>query len=223
MEIITGQIIDMDEHGLRIYAPYTNINRALLRRYREVQIGLSDGRTISPKQRQKAYALMNEIAEWIGDLPEHVKRFMKMEFVVNRMQALEKTLFSLSDCDVTTAREFISYLIEFIIEHDVPSKTPLYALCDDINRYVYICLMKKKCAVCGKKAELHHVDAVGMGRNRDEIYQVGTPVLSLCHEHHRESHTIGQKEFLKKYGLQPIGLTKEIGKVYKLTKKNLGG
>ncbi len=33
----------MDEHGLRIYAPYTNITRVLLRRYREVQIGLRDG------------------------------------------------------------------------------------------------------------------------------------------------------------------------------------
>jgi hypothetical protein len=38
-----------------------------------------------------------------------------------------------------------------------------------------------------------------------------------------ESHNIGQKSFLDKYHLQPIGLTVEIGKVYGLTKKNLGG
>lgn len=223
MEIAGGKVVDISPDGYcTIRAVLPNIDRAILRQYSKVQIGFADGRTITPEQRRKAYALMNEIASWMGDLPEYVKRLMKMEFMVSRMQALQKQIFSLSDCDVTTAREFINYLIDFIIEHDVPTQTPLIELCEDISKYVYACLMHKKCAVCGKShADLHHVTAIGAGVNRDTVYQIGIPVLPLCREHHMESHNIGQQEFLKLHHLQPIGLTVEIGKKYKLTKKNL--
>lgn len=223
MEIVEGKIIQHKDGGFIVAVPYTNIDRAVLRHYSSVQVGLPDGRSISPDQRKKAYALMNEIAEWMGDLPEYVKRLMKMEFMINRMQALQKQMFSLSDCDVTTAREFITYLIDFIIAHDVPTQKPLYELCDDIDKYVYACLIHKKCAVCGAAGELHHVEAIGMGRDRDGVYQIGMPVISLCRIHHSESHTIGQQAFMKKYWLQPVELTKEIGKKYKLTKRNLEG
>ena len=224
MEIVSGNVVDISPDGYIIArAALPNIDRALIRHYDKIQIGLPDGRTISPEQRRKAYALMREIAEWMGDLPEYVKRLMKMEFMVTRMQALEKQIFSLSDCDMTTAREFITYLIDFIIEHDVPTQTPLIELCEDIGRYVYACLMHKKCAVCGAShVDLHHTQAVGAGRDRDEIFQIGMPVLPLCREHHMESHNIGQKSFMEKYHLQAIELTKEIGKVYKLSRKNVG-
>ena len=224
MEIIRGRIEDYGADGsVYIRAIIPDIGRACLRKYDEVQVGLPDGRRITPEQRRKAYALMREIAEWMGDLPEYVKRLMKMEFMVTRMQALEKHIFSLSDCDMTTAREFITYLIDFIIEHDVPTQTPLIELCEDIGRYVYACLMHKKCAVCGANhVDLHHTQAVGAGRNRDDILQLGMPVLPLCREHHMESHNIGQKSFMEKYHLQAIELTKEIGKVYKLSRKNVG-
>lgn len=225
MEIVSGNVVDISPDGYIIArAALPNIDRALIRQYDKIQIGLPDGRTISPEQRRKAYALMREIAEWMGDLPEYVKRLMKMEFMVTRMQALEKQIFSLSDCDMTTAREFITYLIDFIIEHDVPTQTPLIELCEDISKYVYACLMHKKCAVCGSNhVDLHHTQAIGAGRDRDDILQLGMPVLPLCREHHTESHNIGQKTFLEKYHLQAIPLTVEIGKKYKLTKKNLGG
>lgn len=223
MEIVSGNVVDISPDGyIIVRAALPNIDRALIRHYDKIQIGLPDGRTISPEQRRKAYALMREIAEWMGDLPEYVKRLMKMEFMVTRMQALEKHIFSLSDCDMTTAREFITYLIDFIIEHDVPTQTPLIELCEDIGRYIYACLMHKKCAVCGRHAELHHVTAIGAGRNRNEVLQIGMEVLPLCREHHTESHQTGQKSFMAKYHLQAIELTKEIGKVYTLSRKNVG-
>ena len=109
MEIIHGKIIDITPEGLLIKAPYTNIDRACFRKYSMVDIGLNDGRYISNEQRKKAYALMKEIAEWSGYLPEYVKRLMKTEFVVKRMQSLNKEIFSLSSCDMTTAKEFITY------------------------------------------------------------------------------------------------------------------
>lgn len=219
MEIINGKITGADECGITIFAPYSDTERMTLRKYSEVQIGLPDGRTISPEQRKKAYALINEIAEWMGDLPEFVKRLMKMEFIVNSLRSLEKELFSLSDCDITTAREFITYLIDFMIEHDIPSKIPLYEQCEDIYRYVYSCALKKRCAISGKHAELHHVDAVGMGRDRDDIIHIGMRVLPLSREYHTLAHTKGNDWLLNEYHLEPVTVDKRIAKVYKLNTK----
>jgi hypothetical protein len=222
MEIANGKITDIDSSGLTIKVPYQNIDRAILRQYSDVQIGLPDGRSISPDQRRKAYALMNEISEWMGEIPEYVKRLMKLEFITTRLQALQKELFSLSNCDVTTAKEFITYLIDFIIEHDVPTSTPLRELCEDISKYVYACLMHKKCAICGKHADLHHFDAIGAGRDRTTVYQIGMLVLPLCREDHSIAHTKGNDWIVKDMLLVPIPLNAEIGKKYGLSKKNLG-
>lgn len=219
MEIIRGKITSADECGITIFAPYSDIEHLTLRKYSEVQIGLPDGRTISPEQRKKAHALINEIAEWMGEIPEYVKRLVKMEFIVNSLQSLEKELFSLSDCDVTTAREFITYLIDFMIEHDIPSKIPLYEQCEDIYRYVYSCALKKRCAISGRRAELHHVDAVGMGRDRDDIIHIGMRVLPLSREYHTLAHTKGNDWLLNEYHLEPITVDKQIAKVYKLNTK----
>lgn len=219
MEIISGKIICADEGGITVHAKYEDAERLTLRRYDEVQIGLPDGRRISPEQRRKAHALIGEIAEWMGDMPEYVKRLMKMEFIVNRMQALEKEIFSLSDCDVTTAREFITYLIDFMIEHGVPSRMPLYEQCEDIQRYVYSCAAQRRCAVCGRRAELHHVDAVGMGRDRDDIIHTGMRVLPLCREHHTAAHTVGSAHLTAEYHLEPVTVDEKLAKVYKLKSK----
>lgn len=219
MEIIRGKITSADECGIMIFAPYSDIEHMTLRKYSEVQIGLPDGRTISPEQRKKAYALIGEISDWVGDFPEYIKRLMKMEFVVNRLQSLEKELFSLSNCDITTAREFITYLIDFMIEHDIPSKIPLYEQCEDIYRYVYSCALKKRCAISGRRAELHHVDTVGMGRDRDDIIHIGMRVLPLSREYHTLAHTKGNDWLLNEYHLEPITVDKQIAKVYKLNTK----
>jgi hypothetical protein len=219
MEIINGRIVDLDESDLTIRAAYENINRAILRQYDIVQIGLPDGRTISPEQRKKAHALINEISDWMGELPEYVKRLMKIEFITKRLQALHKTLFSLSDCDVTTAKEFITYLIDFIIEHGVPTKTPLRELCEDVSRYVYACLMHRKCAVCGRKGDMHHEDRVGMGRDRTEIIHLGMRVQPLCPEHHDEAHMIGQATFNEKYHVHGIVADEAICKKWKIKYK----
>ena len=186
-------------------------------------MGLPDGRTISPEQRRKAHACMGDIAEWVGDTPEYIKRLMKLEFIQTRLQALEKSIFSLSDCDVTTAREFITYLIDFMIEHAVPSKVPLYEMCEDIGKYVYACLMHKRCAVCGaQKADLHHFDPIGMGRDRNEVPQIGMRVISLCRLHHNEAHSKGRSWLIDDLHLEAIPMDDAIAKKYKLSKKNRG-
>jgi hypothetical protein len=171
---------------------------------------MDDGRRISAEQRGKIYAMVNEIADWMGDYPESVKRFFKMDFVLNRLQSMERKMFSLSNVDMTTAREFIEFLIEFIISHDVPCREPLWKLQDDSGKYVYSCLMNKKCCICGQAAQLHHVDRIGMGNDRTKVEHVGREALPLCAEHHAEIHNAPEEVFYSKYHLRPVKIDKDI-------------
>lgn len=219
MEIITGKIVDAGPGYITIRAGYDNIDRLLLRRYEEVQIGLEDGRKITPEQRRKAFALVGEIAAWSGYKRDEVHLTLKHDFLVNHLDQLQRELFSLSDCDVTTARKYINYLIDFCLTFDVPTHQPLAELCDDIERYVYSCLMQKKCCVCGKKTELHHVDRVGMGNDRTKIQHIGRQCLPLCWEHHKEVDQIGDKALCARYHVSPVLIDERIAKTYRLRSK----
>jgi hypothetical protein len=220
-----GHIVDISEGGVAtITATLPNLYHALDRKYNDVEIILSDGRCISSDQRRKVYALIGEIAEFIegyrtSQTIEDTKQVMKWDFILKHMESQERRLFSLSDCDMTTARNFITYLIEFIIKNDIPTKFPLLEQAEDIGQYIYACLMNKKCCICGKPADLHHVQSVGSQGYRDKINHIGLDALPLCREHHTASHAKGQIEFMKQYHLEPIKIDKKIAKIYKLNTK----
>ena len=219
MEVIDGEIIDYNEGGeLTLRARYDNVNRFIECGYKEARILLTDSRTITAEQRKKIYALLAEIADYMGEFPEIVKKQFKWELRFKRYKGMLDD-FSLSNCSVETASAYINLLVETVIAWGVPLKQPLIELCEDISRYVYMCLKYKKCAVCGRNAELHHVDVVGMGSDRKEIPHEGKRALSLCRTHHTEAHTIGDKEFCERYHLEPYRLNEELCKVYKLKSK----
>ena len=219
MEIIGGRIVEAGPGYIVIRAPYDNAQRMIRREYEEVQIGLKDGRRITPEQRRKAFALVGEIAAYTGYERDEAHLTLKHEFISKHLDQLQKELFSLSDCDVTTAKEYISYLIDFCLTFDVPTKVPLTELCDDVERYVYACLIHKKCCVCGKKAELHHVDRVGMGNNRNEIVHEGRECLPLCREHHTEVDHLGDERLCERYHVTPVKIDERIIKTYRLRTK----
>lgn len=180
----------------------------------DVTVLWHDSRHISDEQRRKAWALMTEIAVFQGQSKEDTYAEQKTAFTLKHLDILQDGLFRLSNATVSTARAFITMLVEIIIEYGIPTKEPLYGLCDDIPRYVYACLMNKKCAVCGKKAEIHHCEGstVGMGRNRKTMVHLGLELMPLCREHHGECHNIGQKAFNEKYHLQGIPADEKICK-----------
>ena len=182
----------------------------------EVLVYWQDSRARTLEQIRKAWALMGEIAEYQGQGKDDVYREQSTAFSLKHLEILQGELFHLSTATVSTARAFINLLIEIILEYGIPTKEPLYGLCDDIERYVYACLANKKCAVCGKKTELHHYDHVGMGRNRREIDHIGMRAYPLCREHHEEIHMIGERAFDEKYHLVPIAIDQKIAKKYNL-------
>lgn len=181
-----------------------------------MQIGLEDGRTITPEQRRKAFALVGEIAAHTGYTKDEAHLMLKHEFAFRHLETLQQELFSLADCSVTTARAYINYLIDFCLMFDVPTRQPLADLCDDVAHYVYACLMRKKCCVCGKKAELHHVDRVGMGNNREKIAHVGRRALPLCREHHTQVDHLGDAALCDLYHVQPVVIDERLARTYNL-------
>ena len=192
----------------------------------QVVVLWQDSRGISPEQRRKAWALIGEISAAYGYLSagdrEQLNADMKRQFLIQRMDELTAEAikrFSLSDCDQTTARLYITYLIDFVIEHDIPTKEMTAELCEDIEAYVYQCMLHKRCCICRKPADLHHVDRVGMGRNRDDIVHVGMEAITLCRDHHREAHDHGDARLLERYHLVPITITDEIAKKLNLRRQ----
>lgn len=224
-ESVVGKITDINETGVAsIKAIVPDMNRAVLRKYSTVHIIFDDGRRISCTQRRKCYALLGEIAEYTdgirtAETVDEQKRLLKMEFMLRRMEATERRMFSLSDCDMSTAREFITYLIDFIIANDIPTRVPLIDNCDDIAAYMYTCTMHRKCAVCGRPADIHHCEGsrIGAGVDRKKAHQLGREVLPLCRVHHTECHS-DEAGFIKKYHLQKVKLDEALCKRLKFKK-----
>lgn len=219
-EIINGRIIGVKVEGaLDFRAPYDNWERFCTREYDEVRIELVDARPASNQQKAKAHILMKAIADFSGDTKEKTEFWLKEFFNKNFRESLEKTYFSLATIDMTTAKEFITFLVDFCIEYEVPLAKPLYELCEDIDHYIYQCLKHKTCLICGKHSDLHHCEGstVGMGRDRTQIIHEGLEVMPLCREHHQECHILGQKTFNEKYHLDNgYILTEELCKFYGL-------
>ena len=180
---------------------------------------LPDRYKITNPQRKKAYALLQAVCRWSGYTPlETEKTLTKQMFLDASMPTLARD-FSLADCSREVARLYITYLIDFCLLHDIPCGEPMWKLAEDIPRYVYMAAVHKRCAVCGKKAEVHHIDAVGMGRNRKEIIHLGMRILPLCRTHHIEVHRIGKKDFLDKYLLEPVKADERICGVFGLNSR----
>jgi hypothetical protein len=218
-----GHIVDIDEGGVAtIKATLPTLYHAIDRKYNDVEIILPDGRTITAPQRRKVYAIIGEVAEFVEGYRneatiESTKEMLKWEFILARLEGQERRLFSLSNVDETTARNFIDYLIEFCVKNDIPMKISPLEYCEDVAKYIIACLHSRKCAVCGKPADIHHCDGdrVGMGNNRDEVHHLGRKVLPLCRVHHDEAHH-DEKGFIDKYHLQAIELDKDLCKRLKL-------
>ena len=174
---------------------------------------------VSRAQQKKAHVLLHAICMWSGYTPLETEKTMTKQLFLDSHLPMIADMFSLADCSREVARLYITWLIDFCLLNGVPCGEPMYKLSEDITKYVYMATIHKRCAVCGQKAELHHVDAVGMGRNRKEICHLGMKVLPLCRLHHTEIHRIGHKDFLNRYILEPVNVDERVAEIYKLNKR----
>lgn len=164
------------------------------------ELRIDDGRHISALQRKKIYATIRDISDWTGYVPEEQKEWLKFLHT----EQTGEPYFSLSNCSMDTAREFINTILEYTLKEGVPlSEAGVYRT-DDIGRYLYFCLKHKKCAICGLPGEIHHVDTIGMGRDRKQVDDSDYRKICLCRKHHTIAHTRGMDALEKMYHVYGI-------------------
>lgn len=161
---------------------------------------LRDGRTLSDEQRRKIFAIFRDIAEYSYDNPERIKEVLSWDF----RELYDYDDFSLSPrrdnaLSMSQARELISFLLDFCLYNGVPMRQRITDRTDDIANAMYLCLKHRKCAVCGRPADVHHIDSIGMGRDRERVIHKGLQAIALCRIHHTEAHRTGWRGFSEKY------------------------
>ena len=217
-DVVRGRVVAERPDGtVLIAAPITDRVRFDRQKVREYWVQPIDSRKLSDSQRNMCYALLGFIGEAIGISKESAKDLLKENYAYELIEDLGVKVFSLSDAPMSLAAGFQKFLVRFVIENGIQTTRPLIEYVDDVHDYVYYSLIHKKCAVCGRAAELHHVDRVGMGRDRTDILHEGMEALPLCRAHHAEAHTMPDAEFFEKYHLDGgVTLDKTLCRIYKL-------
>lgn len=221
IDTVKGRIVGYDERAgdILIRARYEDHFTLCKREYKTCLVQLVDSRPLSDKQRKACYALLREISNYTGMGADPTKEWMKLKFIAEDLNETADKIFSLSNAPMSLVCAFQRFLVRFILDWDVPCSFPLLNFVDDVQDYIYSCLIAKKCCITGKPAQLHHIDRVGMGRDRDDILHDGMEALPLCAEKHQEAHTMSDQEFFDRYHLTGgIVLDKTLCRIWKLGK-----
>lgn len=164
---------------------------------------IDDCLVISRQQQKKIYAMIGDISDYTGHHVDFLKDYLKSEYLAE----FGGKWFSLACVDMTTASRFIEFILNFCFEWQVPFQQKTVDLAREINNYLYLCLMHRKCAVCGCYADIHHHEnLVGMGMDRAKHNHEDSRYIALCRVHHNECHSIGHKTFEAKYKITAIKL-----------------
>ncbi|MCP9313835.1 putative HNHc nuclease [Liquorilactobacillus satsumensis] len=169
------------------------------------KVDLVDPRKARPKQRALFFALLNDIWDWTGYPQSDMKSYFYNEYQ-RKTYGLSISLKDESDTTVSEANLLINIVLEFMFDWNVPFKQGYELLPKEESYYMYLCCKYRKCAICGKHADIHHVETIGMGGNRTHVDHTKRHVMALCRQHHREIEQIGSKEFSSKYHVPVNGI-----------------
>jgi hypothetical protein len=145
-----------------------------------------DSRRITEVQRKMIYATCKDIADYIGD----PKELVRSDLISNFSEEVGIDFFSLSDCSLETAREFINYIMEYAIKNDIPLTGRGVDRTYDIDKYLYSCIKHEKCCVCGKQGVIY---TVTKGNK-----------ICLCNKDYEIAKIKGLDEFEKMYKVYSI-------------------
>lgn len=184
------------------------------------EMRFNDSRRITNEQRAKFYATVKDIAIEEGEPEVLIESMFKYWYCTQN----DKEWVSLSDCSVTEAKELITMQIDYILDHGIPLTDHIQNRVEDVDKYLYKCLIKKICSITGRPgADVHHCTGsrVGMGGNRKKIDNRGRELIALSREWHSKVHQEGEEGIFNQYKI--YGLTiDDIGlKKLKLSTKDI--
>lgn len=192
-----------------------------------VGLNASDGNGVTPKQRRFAFALLNDIwvsqvgGEWLETRETMRRHFNALYEYYNGLEFGDFSL-SMAKGNKTDVNQYINMLLDYASRHDIAlSVKPLNELePQEIANWEYRCLMDKRCVICGNQpSDLHHLDTIGQGMNRQHVNHLGHRAVQLCREHHNLAHSLGIETFLKQFHLNGIRIDSDIAVAHRLNTK----
>lgn len=169
---------------------------------------VTDPRRFTSQQRALYFALLNDIYNYTGQGTDQLHDFFKEYYKVYYRKSI--SLNNYSNATVSDVNNMLDLLIDFMFEYNVPFRKGYELLTRDESYFLYNCCKHRKCSVCGKHADIHHVDAVGMGNNRRKVDNSWREFLAVCRTHHQEVETIGNQLFFEKYKVKGIKLDEQL-------------
>lgn len=180
------------------------------------KIEIVDPRKARPAQRKLFFALCNDIQSWAG---APMKDFLKDYFYTAYSIENDGAEISLADNtsnSVSDANRLLDIVVDFVFEWNVPIKESYELLPKNENWFLYQCCKHRECFECGRHADIHHVETIGMGGNRLKVDHTKRRVMALCREHHREIEQIGRSKFSAKYKLPVNGIKLDVETLKKI-------
>lgn len=166
---------------------------------------IADTRKARPQQRRLFFALIGDIWNWSGQLTEELKEYFYIQYAI-KTNGKVISLKNESKSSVSDVNQLLDLVIDFMFDWNVPFKEGYKLLPKEEEYYLYQCCRHRICTVCGKHADIHHLDTIGMGGNRTKVDHTKRHVIALCREHHQEIETIHNKAFAKKYHVPLEGI-----------------
>lgn len=170
-----------------------------------VQFEMVDPRQARPRQRALFFALLGDIHNWSGEPTGWLKEYFYTRYTA-KTAGKEISLADDTKNTVSDAVMLIDDVVNFIFEFGVPVREGYQLLPRNENYFQYECIKHRQCLICGKRADIHHVDEIGSGRNRNHIDHTKFRLAALCREHHEMWHKYGPTKFCQIYKLTNIGI-----------------
>lgn len=165
---------------------------------------LADRRKMRVRQRRLFFALINDIVQWSVMPQEYVKDMFYLQY--SAYTGKEISLADSSKTSVSDVNVLIDLVIDFMFEWNVPFKEGYKQLPREEQYFIYQCCRHRRCLVCGDYADIHHLDTVGMGMNRDHVDHTKKHVMPLCRTHHENYHQLGAEKFAELYHVPVNGI-----------------
>ncbi|RRD39268.1 hypothetical protein EII29_07625 [Leptotrichia sp. OH3620_COT-345] len=220
-EILNNEIIIT----LPVEKVYPGLKQEIEEYFNNLPIKVLPIKKLSAAQNGLIHVLLKQFGDELGYTLIEIKEVMKEQFSIST----DQLNFSTSCCDMETANEFISFIIEqaldlginlYILGKQDKRYRHILEIDKMTERYIIACLRKRTCCICGKKhdeyntVDLEHYDNVNTigGYEFDDGLQ--TRFMTLCREHHSERHSISEKDFENKWYLSGVWLNPQL--VYEL-------
>lgn len=165
---------------------------------------LADTRRVRKKQRRLFFALLNDIVDHFVVPQDFLKDMFYLQY--EAYTGKEISLADHSKSSVTDANVLIELVVDFMFEWHVPFAKGYELLPKEEQYFIYQCCRHRVCLVCGLPADIHHVDTVGMGSDRNKVDHTQHRVLPLCRTHHQNYHQLGPEKFSELYHVPASGI-----------------